>query len=343
MKKRGIAALAATAGGIAAGIAVERSLLNRRRRVDPEAGEAFGSRRGIRARHIARPDGARIFIEEVGPAARRGAVFVHSSAMRTDVWHYQLAGIGGHRLVFYDLRGHGLSQPKGDNGFTIPVLADDLEAVIDDCGFDEVVVAGHSIGGMIAMEFCRERTALLGSKVKGLVLLNTTYRPAVETVTGGVGLARLERLVRRPLDVVGGRAQQLDRLRKVVRPSDAIFWGVAFAAFGPHASARQIDFTYDMLAETKTDILFDLVRSYRDFDVRDIVTGITVPALVVAGGDDRITVPAASEYLAEHLPKSELHILEGVGHMTMLERHRQLNTMLERFFTDTLGPPEPES
>jgi pimeloyl-ACP methyl ester carboxylesterase len=119
-----------------------------------------------------------------------------------------------------------------------------------------------------------------------------------------------------------------------------MFWGVAFAAFGPGASARQIDFVYDMVAETTSDVIFELVKSYRDFDARDRLDEIRVPVLVVGGEHDRLTLPEASVYLAEHLPKAELHILEGSGHMSMLERYARVNEMLERFFDDVLGRPE---
>jgi pimeloyl-ACP methyl ester carboxylesterase len=117
---------------------------------------------------------------------------------------------------------------------------------------------------------------------------------------------------------------------------------VALAAFGPQASARQIDFTYDMLSETPADVIFDLVKSYRDFDVRDVLGHIGVPALVVSGTHDRLTSPDASEYIAEHLSGSTLKIFERCGHMSMLERHRELNRVLEGFFLQTLGAPKTE-
>jgi pimeloyl-ACP methyl ester carboxylesterase len=285
-------------------------------------------------------DGARLFVEEVGPAkARRGAVFLHGSALRTDAWYYQLEGIGEHRLVFYDLRGHGVSQPRGEKDFTIKTLAEDLLEVIEACDLDEVVLVGHSVGGMIALDLCGHRPELMGSLIQGLVLSNTTYRPAVETLAGGAAIAHLERLTRRPFDGLGTHHHRLDRLRRIIKPSDAIFMMVSFAAFGPRASAKQIDFTYDMLAETPTDIIFDLIKSYRQFDVRDLLQDITVPALVIGAEHDRLTVSDASRHLAEQLPKAELVMLEDCGHMTMLERHHEFNVMLERFLNDHLGRP----
>ena len=337
MKKQGIVALAGAAAGVGVGLATQRAFVKRRRRNDPEAGERFGTRRGVRPRTISLSDGADAFVEEAGPPVSRGAVFVHGSALRTDLWHYQLPGLGDHRLVFYDLRGHGASREKGTARFSIEQLARDLVEVIDDAGLDEVVVIGHSIGGMVALDLAHARPDLLGGRVKGLVLVNTTYRPAVETVAGGAAIAHVERLLRRPLALIGRGAPTIDRLRSVVRPSDVLFMTVAFGGFGPGAAASQVDFVYDMLSETKSDVIFDLISSYRDFDVTEVLGGVTVPALVIGGSSDRITVPAASEYLAEHLPKAELKMFDRCGHMPMLERHREFNDVIRGFLDDTLG------
>lgn len=336
MKKGGLVALVGTAAGVGAGLVAQRSVVKRRRRNDPHAGEPFGKRRGERARMVVLPDGAELFVEEAGPETKRGVVFVHGSALRTDLWHYQIPGIGNHRLVFFDLRGHGRSLPKGEMPFTIETLSEDLAAVIEDAGLDEVVIVGHSIGGMIALELCARRHTWLGDRIKGLVLAHTTYRPAYDTSIGGAVISKLERVIRNPLDLVGGYHERIEQLRKIVRPTDQVFLAVSFAAFGPGASAKQIDFSYDMLADTSADVLFDLVKSYRDFDVTEILSEVTVPALVITGTHDRLTVPKASEYLAEHLPKAELQVFDRCGHMSMLERPQEFNAMIGRFFDDVL-------
>lgn len=335
-------ALAGTAAGVAAGVAAERLAVRRRRRNDAEASQDFAPPRGTRTRTIELSDGARIFVEEVGPPSGPGVVFIHGSALRTDAWHYQRNALEGRRLVFYDLRGHGRSRPKGDADFSVMTLADDLAAVIDVLALDEAVLVGHSIGGMIGLDLCRSRRDLLGTKIKGMVLVNTTYRPPIETIAGGAAVARLERATRRPFDFIGTQSTRIDRLRKLVKPSDALFWAVSFAAFGPGASARQVDFTYDMLAETPADVIFDLFKAYRGFDATDHLGEVTIPVLVIGGTHDRITLAKASEYLAQHLPKAELKLLD-CGHMAMLERHSEFNAELERFLDDTLDRVHPTS
>lgn len=332
--------LAGAAAGLAAGAVAERVAVRRKRARDPEGDEAFGSRRGDRSRKIQLDDGAGLFVEETGPESKSGVVFVHGSALRTDLWHYQMAAFPGRRLVFYDMRGHGLSQPLGTSEYSVQTLASDLETVIRESGLKEVVIVGHSVGGMIALELASSRADLLGSTIKGVVLVNTTYRPPMETITGGATVARLERLTRRPFDLLGPYSKRIDRLRKVVRPSDALFWTVSFVAFGPHSSAKQIDFTYDMVAETPSDTLFGLFKAYRGFNVADRLGDVTVPVLVVAGSQDRICLPEASEHIASQLPKAQLEVLENCGHMSMLERHGEFNDLLEGFLKDTLGAPK---
>ena len=116
----------AIAAGLTAGIVAERVAVRKRRKTDPEASEKFGERRGERSRMVDLSDGGRLFVEEVGPEVRSGVVFVHGSVLRTDMWHYQMAGIDDRRLIFYDMRGHGLSQPKGSSEFSVATLARDL-------------------------------------------------------------------------------------------------------------------------------------------------------------------------------------------------------------------------
>ena len=336
--KKGIGALVGAAVGLGAAAVAERAALKRKRQRDPEGEEEFGTKRGVRSQRIRLSDGAQVFVEEVGPESRKGAIFIHGSALRTDMWHYQFDGLGEHRLIFCDLRGHGLSGPAGEKDYSMETLTADLCDLLEELDLEEVVIVGHSVGGMIALELCKRFPDRVGRQVKGLVLTNTTYGPVTETlIGGGTGLARFERITRRPFDALRSQHSRIEALRKVVRPSDAMFWMVALAAFGKGASAKQIDFVYDMVSETPIEVVFDLVRSYRDFDMTDHLDLVTVPCLVIGGTEDRLTTVRASEYLAEHLPKADLHVFDGVGHMSMLERHEEFNRLVEGFLDDVLG------
>lgn len=59
----------------------------------------------------------------------------------------------GYRVLAWDIRGHGRSKPIG-SPFTVGAVADDLRALVDRVGADEVVLVGHSFGGYVSQLFC---------------------------------------------------------------------------------------------------------------------------------------------------------------------------------------------
>jgi pimeloyl-ACP methyl ester carboxylesterase len=95
----------------------------------------------------------------------------------------------GHRVVAYDARGHGHSQPAPEPGaYAYGDLADDLLAVLDDCGIDRPVLAGASMGAhTILMHALRHP-----DRIAALVLIT----PAFDPEQGDGGLDRWDRLSR---------------------------------------------------------------------------------------------------------------------------------------------------
>ena len=61
------------------------------------------------------------------------------------------------------------------------------------------------------------------------------------------------------------------------------------------------------------------------------VDKIQVPTLLICGSSDRMTPPNRSEFLHEHIEGSQLHIVEGAGHMAMIERPDEVAGLLGEF------------
>jgi pimeloyl-ACP methyl ester carboxylesterase len=72
-------------------------------------------------------------------------------------------------------------------------------------------------------------------------------------------------------------------------------------------------------------------------DLRRALPHVTVPALVAVGDQDRVTPPAAAVRLAAALPDGRLFIVEGSGHLPMLERPERVNPALRSFARSALG------
>lgn len=79
----------------------------------------------------------------------------------------------GHRVITYDARGHGESDPAADGeGYGYPRLVDDLRAVADqEAGGRPFVLAGHSMGAHAAVAFALAHPGRLA----GLVIIGPVY------------------------------------------------------------------------------------------------------------------------------------------------------------------------
>jgi non-heme chloroperoxidase len=95
-------------------------------------------------------DGTKLFCKDWSPKSSEKAkpvLFVHSWALNSDMWQYQMVHLASHglRCLAYDQRGHGRSSQPG-YGYDYHTLAADLAAVIEHFGLHDVTLVGHSIG-----------------------------------------------------------------------------------------------------------------------------------------------------------------------------------------------------
>ncbi|MFK7938398.1 MAG: alpha/beta fold hydrolase, partial [Roseovarius sp.] len=96
-------------------------------------------------------------------------ILVHGIGAARNTWAKLLPVLTPHfTVVTYDLRGHGAS-PMPDGAFGLDELVADLERVRVRTGFDQVHIAGHSLGGMIGPAYARA----FPDRVLSLGLLST--------------------------------------------------------------------------------------------------------------------------------------------------------------------------
>jgi pimeloyl-ACP methyl ester carboxylesterase len=83
----------------------------------------------------------------------------------------------GHRVLLYDARGHGRSQPAPDpESYTYEDLAGDLLAVLDALDIERAVLAGASMGAHTILRFALDRP----ERVAGLVVITPAFEPGAE-------------------------------------------------------------------------------------------------------------------------------------------------------------------
>lgn len=329
--------LALGAGGVVAAAAVQRRHLRRIAR-DPRYAELTRSRGG-RAIEIRSADDTRLHAEAF---AERGAgpivVLAHGWTEQLSIWGPVIDRLSaaGLSAVAYDLRGHGQSGPAADGDYSLRRFGEDLEAVLASVVPDgrEAVVVGHSLGGMAIAAWARDHRVT--ERVRAAALVNTGL---VDLLTGHLLFGEVAARFNSRL---AGRL-----FMGVSAPLPAVSSPVAHtlirhAAFGPSADLAQIAFYERMLLATPPKVRGACGDAMADMDLLDAAARLEVPTLVVAGDRDRLTPPAHAHRIAERLPHAvELLELEETGHMSLLERPRELADALVRL-TEALAAPATE-
>ncbi|MFI6944383.1 alpha/beta fold hydrolase [Streptomyces sp. NPDC050418] len=120
----------------------------------------------------------------VGPAT----VFVHGLGAASTVYHAHIAArpeLAGRRVLFVDLPGHGISDRPEDFAYTLEDHADALAAALDAAGVRGGVIAGHSMGGSVAIVLAHRRPDL----VARLVITEGNLDPFPVPKAGSSGIA----------------------------------------------------------------------------------------------------------------------------------------------------------
>ena len=319
--------------GTAAGLVATRAMIRRdRRRIDPDAGEHLAELPPDDLGPVVAPDGTLLHVRAAGDEGRPGILLAHGFSLDMTTWHYQWKEWSKrYRTVLFDHRGHGRSGTSAARDYTLQAMGEDLNAVLD-AAFPEgpVVLAGHSMGGMAILAFAEAHPEEFGSRVAGVIMADTAAAEVIRGALGGI-LGRLA-----GVKVPDTRAERIRGFMKEGR-SDLAYLVARLTNFGHHASPWLVDYIAAISGQAPVEVWTDALAGVIELDFRHALEHIRVPALVVVGDVDRITPPSSAKALAEALPDGRLVVLDGAGHLSMLERHEQFNDVARPFLERVLG------
>jgi pimeloyl-ACP methyl ester carboxylesterase len=322
---RRIWAAGAGLGALAAGGALQWAHM-RRIASDPEQEVLRDPPRG-RALTIPSADGTTLHAEVFGAEEGTTVVLAHGWTESLTYWAYVVRELSdrGLRVVAYDLRGHGDSEPAAGDDYSIERFGEDLEAVLETClpQGQRAVVAGHSLGAMAIAAWAEHHE--VEQRAGAAALMNT-----------GVGDLIAEHLLL-PLPKVAQALNKTIALRgflgnRAPIPRFSTPLGHAalrYIAFGPDATPAQVAFIERMLVRNPPDIRAKVGMAMSELELYDALPRLTVPTVVIAGEKDRLTPPAHARKIAEMLPQlDELIVLDDTGHMAAVEQHDAISKVL---------------
>ena len=333
---RGGLVVGAISLGVGGGIAVERAIVKRLRgRQDPYKDFPYGLDVFERTSTLLTDDKARLVVyENRSKENSRGLIFLHGYAIDSGIWFHQANELG-YRCILYDARHHGASIDAPMKPVDMARLAADLGAVIEHSGLEEVVLVGHSMGGMTLLEFAGSTSGGLKERVKGLVIVNANFADRLDAIYASRVLKAIDRRIRLDGSVNDPVIRGLFRLR-----GDDLSWLlVRYLGFGSDASPTQVSYVRSLLQRFPTDGLLSVLPALRKHDVKDSMEKIDIPTLVVTGDSDRIASPEASRIIASTIPDSRLEEFENSGHIVPLERPERFNEILQLFLEEAFGAP----
>lgn len=235
---------------------------------------------------------------ETAPAQR--VIYVHGTGCNAQVFADHLPVIAQtHEVVAIDLPGHGDSAGSGfrsaaDHAFFVGAL---IEAL----GWQSCIVAGHSLGGGIALA-----TALYFEQlVAGLMLIDTGARLRVNPKV--IALAR---------QAAVGRSKVNGDTR------------LGYADTTPQSV---VDAVNAVTAGCDPSVIYKDWIADDSFDVMSRVGQISVPTLAICGLEDPLTPLKYHEFLRDNLPNCELVGIERAGHWPFVENPEQFNAAILEF------------
>jgi len=266
-------------------------------------------------------------------------VLAHCWTADTEDWQYQVRDLldgFGHdvRILTWDHRGHGESDPAPLPSCTIENLGRDMADVIDRyAGSGRLVIAGHSIGGMATMALAEQRPDILG-RTDGVLLVSTSCGD-LDQVT--LGLPEAGRWVKAQIPrVLAARARLLSR--RVRRRNPWIESQVVHRfLFGQPMRLRDCGLVIDQLISCPPATMEGF---YRDFMSHDRGAALArfdgIPTRVLVGDRDVLTPVDHARRLAAGIASARLMIAPGAGHMLPLERDRLVSDELVELVTASL-------
>ena len=248
---------------------------------------------------LQRPDGVNLYYEVHGAGHQPTILLTHGYSATSQMWKGQVDALSrDHRLVIWDMRGHGQSDSPDDPAlYSEPATVADMAALLDEVGAKSAIIGGLSLGGYMSLAFHRvhpERTDALLIIDTGPGYKNDEAREGWNRTS----LKTAERYETEGLKVLEtGSAERRQAQHKSAK-------GLALAARG-------------MLTQ-------------RDAGVIASLPDIRVPSIVVVGSQDTPFL-AASDYMASKIPGARKDVIDGAGHAANIDRPEAFNAAILAF------------
>lgn len=237
--------------------------------------------------------------------SRKPLILIHGAGGDHLSWPTHLRRLSGYRVYAPDLPGHGKSRGHGLQ--RIPAYGEKILEWIQGLNLPKVVLAGHSMGGAIALWLAVNHPELM----HGLVLMSTG-------ATLPVNLSLIEELATQI-----GFPTAVDNIMR---------W-----SFSPKIEPALVENVKKHMLKMRPSVVAGDFRACDRFDIRNELDQVQVPSLVMVGDEDKMTPIRFSEELANSITGAELEVVKSSGHMIAIEQPEVVSKKVREFMGRVLS------
>lgn len=266
-----------------------------------------------------------------GDASRPALVFVHGLGGSWQNWLENLLPFAAtHRVVALDLPGFGAS-PLPRKPISIPGYAALLDRLFALLGIDGAALVGNSMGGLISAELALRHP----QRVERLVLVSAAGLTPADRYNPRAFAAfkRLERGLQLAGSQVSTRSTELARRQRLRRG--------AFVVVADAPEVLPCALVAEQIKGAGKPGFMAASEALLTYPIRDRVSEIACPTLVVWGQRDRLVPVRDADEYEQLIPNARKVVYARTGHVPQLERPARFNTDLRAFLEEEAGEREP--
>lgn len=239
-------------------------------------------------------------------------VLVNGFTNNRFIWQFLLPFLTPHyQVIIFDNRGSGQSE-NTTPPYTIDLLAEDTIGLLRHLSLSNVFILGHSMGGAIVQQVCLSAPAL----VKRAVICSS--------------FAKVPFLALFQIDTVRALFQSAIDPKLIL--SNVLPWLYSTEFLQSEQKRTEIlDFMVKNPYPQSPIGYVGQGEALKQCDLTEKLSHIQIPCHVLVGNEDLFTPLNCSELLVKRIPKASLSILEGQGHMTIVERPKEIAAIVQEF------------
>lgn len=264
-----------------------------------------------------------IWYNRAGTKGKTPMLVVHGGPGMSSEYLHGLEALGNEReVIFYDQSGCGRSNRRlANRHHTIDHFTNEIGVVRDALELEEIVLFGHSWGGMLAIEYLTRSPATIG--VRAAVLAS----PLVNNWQWTEDMARnIQTLPKRLADaLITGKP------RRLFERAERRF----LKGYNPHHHDEGYEsaigeMNHDIRRSLWGDDIFACTGNLRGHDARHALVHTRTPTLITTGTFDGI-LPTTAEEIAMSMPRAETATFRGAGHYAHIDYPKRYVARVRQF------------